>query len=184
MEAAAAQPNVSRMSNHCPHDMRSSTDRDAPQCGRWGRRVSTRLVSAGVILAVLGLSTGCYLGVSTTALAPQSTARLEAPEAFPVHQRTDAGFLLACHARSVEGTVAAVRGDTVEFHSVWIRRPVGASPRCAAGRTSRVVVSDLRGASEPVQRRSQWRTLGVAALAIPLVLIAIIGASCEFTVCT
>jgi hypothetical protein len=137
-----------------------------------------------VLLAVLGLSTGCYLRVSTMALAPQSTARLEAPEAFPVHQRTDAGFLLACHARSVEGTVAAVRGDTVEFHSLWIRRPVAASPRCAADRASRVIVSDLRGAAEPVKQRSQWRTLGVAALAIPLVLIAIIVGSCELTVCT
>jgi hypothetical protein len=136
-----------------------------------------RIVLLGVAACV---TQGCYVPVASTALAPRTTARFESAEAFPVYQQTEDGFVLACEARSAEGTVVAVRGDSVDFASVWIRQPVTGRPACVPGIASRVVASEVRGTPDSLSRRSEWRTLGLAAVSISLALIAVVGAALEY----
>ena len=136
-----------------------------------------RIVLLGVAACV---TQGCYVPVASSALAPRTTARFESAEAFPVYQWTEAGFVFACEARSAEGTVVAVRGDSVDFASVWIRQPVTRGAPCRAGLASRVVASEVRGTRDALSRRSEWRTLGVATVAISFALLAVIVASFEY----
>lgn len=134
-----------------------------------------------VLLGVAACVTqGCYVPVASNALAPRTTARFESAEAFPVYQLTESGFVFACEARRVEGAVLAVRGDSVDFVSVWIRQPVTAGPPCRAGVASRILASEVRGAPDSLSRRSEWRTLGLAAVAVSLALLAVIVAAFEY----
>ncbi len=76
----------------------------------------------------------------------------------------------------------AAAGDSIEFQSLWVRESVRDGARCHTGIASIVVVSEVRGTPAPLSRRSAWRTLGAAALAIPLMLIAVIVVVCESSV--
>ncbi len=150
--------------------------------GQSARVVHGRRAAASGLCAALLFAQGCYVPAVSTALAPRTTVRLTSPEPFPVYQETATGFGLACRARSVEGAVETVRGDSVEFRSLWVRESVRDGARCHTGIASIVVVSEVRGTAAPLSRRSAWRTLGAAALAIPLMLIAVIVVVCESSV--
>lgn len=107
-----------------------------------------RAIHRLVGLTALLLFTAC----ATTRRYPATESlpvRLVSPKPFPVHVRARADTsATSCQVLRITGTVSAVRGDTMEFASVWSDRRPREAEDCLQGRPGFLVLSsapDLQG---------------------------------------
>ena len=142
-------------------------------------RTMTKLRALGriTILATLLLSTGC----ATTRKHPVMPlpVRLVSPTPFFAHVRARADTAATyCQVLRISGTVAEVRGDTLEFAAVASDlRPRGAAD-CLEGRAGFVVLSSAPGLQAEKTIVRNWRTAGLVLFLVPftavLTLVALI----------
>jgi hypothetical protein len=120
---------------------------------------------------------GCLLFLGGCATARRQPvlpipARLVSPSPFVAHVRARADTAAtSCQVLRISGTVAAVRGDTLEFTAVTSdQRPRGAAD-CLKGRAGFVVLSSAPGLQAEVVRASSGRTVALVLLFVPLSML-------------
>lgn len=117
---------------------------------------------------------GCLLLLGGCATARRQPVlplpvRLVSPTPFFAHVRARADTAATyCQVLRISGTVAEVRGDTLEFATVASDlRPRGAAD-CLAGRAGFVVLSSAPALQAEVVRASTGRTVALVVLLVPL----------------
>ncbi len=133
-------------------------------------RAMTKLRAPGgmmILSSLLLLSSGC----ATTRRHPvvPLPVRLVSPTPFFAHVRARADTAATyCQVLRISGTVAAVRGDTLEFAAVASDlRPRGAAD-CLEGRAGFVVLSSAPGLQAETAIVRNGRTVGLVLLVVPL----------------
>ena len=124
---------------------------------------------AAISVALL-VSVGC----ATTHRHPvlPLPVRLASPTPFFAHVRARADTAANyCSVLRISGTVAVVRGDTLEFAALHgERRPNGASD-CLAGRPAFVVLSSAPELQAVTVRANTGRTVGVALMLMSITIL-------------
>lgn len=101
--------------------------------------------------------------------------RLLSPTPFRVHVRApDDAVVASCEVLRISGTVAAVRGDTIEFTAVTSDLlPRGASD-CLQGRAGFVVVSQAPALRTEIGRANNGRSAAMIILLSPVLVLTVI----------
>jgi len=95
--------------------------------------------------------------------------RLASPTPFLVHVRARADTAATyCQVLRISGTVAAVRGDTIEFAAVVSHRQPRGAADCLEGRAAFVVLSSAPALQAEVVRESTGRTVALVLILVPL----------------
>ena len=119
------------------------------------------------LLGALTLGAGCV----TTRRYPvvPLPVQLVSPTPFFAHVRTRADTAAPyCAVLRITGTVAEVRGDTIEFTAVWSdRRPRWAGD-CLEGRPGYVVLSTAPAVRAETTIAPRGRLLGIFILVVPV----------------
>jgi len=117
-----------------------------------------------VALTALLLGAGC----ATTRRYPATETlpvRLVSRTPFPVHVRARADTsATSCQVLHITGTVSAVRGDTMEFASVWSDRRPREAEDCLQGRPGYLVLSSAPDLQGETARANNGRTAVLAVV--------------------
>lgn len=130
----------------------------------------------------LSLSALLAIGCATTRRDPPLPlpARFVSPTPFLAHVRARADTAATnCQVLRIEGKVAMVRGDTLEFSELHAERQPNGAADCLAGRPAYVVVSSAPDLQAETSRANSAMTISLFVFIVPftalVTLIALLG---------
>jgi hypothetical protein len=125
------------------------------------------------ILGSLLLSSACAT-TQRHAVTPLPV-RLLSPTPFRVHVRAPGdAAVTSCEVLRISGTVAAVRGDTIEFAAVTSDLLPRGTSDCLQGRAGFVVVSQAPALRTEIGRANNGRSAAMIILLSPVLVLVVI----------